>query len=418
MKLVIATPFYEIKGYSPYILSLMNSVRVLNELKMEWDYYELSGDSYVDRAKNSIIHRFMQSDATHILMIDSDLSWGVDGFLRIIKAGLLGAEVVGGAYPNKHNWATFGAVPIMVDGEPVSEEISGSKLLQMYGIPGGFILYSREAIERTRPNLKKYIDVQVNQTILECFKCDIDADGVRIGEDIYFQLRYRELGGIVWCEPNILFTHYGVKGWEGRFQTHLGEMKQMESDSVSQLFGTHKGETAYIVGKGPSIGNLTPESFGLGPVITLNQAIVKVEELGLQNAVYSMQKDGDAKDEVLPEKATLLVHYHESLNTYTGYRPRYVFDNVNDFGLGVQSPAVMSASMLAKKMGCSKVVYLCCDAAVNGDLRTAVPHNGGRIEIEGEQEQYKRHREWVDNLLLETNMQAEWVIPEGSNDFR
>ncbi len=113
MKIILATSFYEIKGYSPYIISILNSVKVLEELKIKWDYYEVSGDSYVDRAKNSLVHRFLESDATHLFMIDSDLAWNTEGFARIISAGLGGAEVVGGVYPNKNNWDTYGCMPIM-----------------------------------------------------------------------------------------------------------------------------------------------------------------------------------------------------------------------------------------------------------------------------------------------------------------
>ena len=222
MKLVLATPFYEVKAYSPYIVSLIDSLRVLQELGIEYDYYELSGDSYVDRAKNILIHRFLQSDATHIFMIDSDLSWDVDGFERVIRAALAGAEVIGGAYPNKNNWSAFGVVLIHAeDGHPVSEEIGNTRLVSAWGIPGGFLVYSREAVERTRSNLSPYTEPAINETLLECFRCNIEKDGRRVSEDIYFQQRYREMGGQVWLEPDISFEHFGVKGWEGNFHNHL-----------------------------------------------------------------------------------------------------------------------------------------------------------------------------------------------------
>ena len=97
--LVIASCFYEVKAYSPYVTSLVNSIGVLNELGIPFDYYELSGDSYVDRAKNTLVHRFLQSDASHLFMIDSDEAWNIEGFARMLKAAMAGAEVVGAAYP-------------------------------------------------------------------------------------------------------------------------------------------------------------------------------------------------------------------------------------------------------------------------------------------------------------------------------
>lgn len=240
MKLVICTPFYEVKAYSPYVVSLINSIRVLQELGITWDYYELSGDSYVDRAKNTLIHRFLKDpDATHLFMIDSDLAWDVEGFARILKAALAGAEVVGGAFPNKNNWSTYGAIP-NTDPETgliKGKELDGMRLMDMWGIPGGFVIYSREAIERTRPLLATYTNWEKGpdgeprqETYLEAFRCNIEKDGGRVGEDIYFQLRYREAGGMIWCEPDINFQHFGVKGWAGNFNSYvLNERKPDEA---------------------------------------------------------------------------------------------------------------------------------------------------------------------------------------------
>jgi len=153
--LMIASAFYEVKAYSPYIMSLLDSVRVLHELGIDWTYKSISGDSYVDRAKNSLVHDFLKSDYSHIFMIDSDEAWNVDGFCRIIKAAMAGAEIVGAAYPCKNNWEFFGCIPKRADdGSFMGKEIGDIRLLDMWGIPGGFLIYSRDAIERTRPNLK------------------------------------------------------------------------------------------------------------------------------------------------------------------------------------------------------------------------------------------------------------------------
>jgi hypothetical protein len=221
VKLAIATPFYEVKAYSPYIVALINSLKVLDELGIAYDYYELSGDSYVDRAKNTLIDKFLKGDCTHILMIDSDLSWDVPGFARLIKDALAGAEVIGGGYPNKNNWTTFGVIPMAEDGVPIGIDNGIIRVLEVRGIPGGFIVYSRKAIERARPNLQSYVDLKTGEEFLECFKCNIEEHGGRIGEDIYFQERYREMGGKVWLEPNISFKHFGVKAWEGNYHEYL-----------------------------------------------------------------------------------------------------------------------------------------------------------------------------------------------------
>jgi hypothetical protein len=196
----------------------MSSVILLNTLKIEWDYYELSGDSYVDHAKNALVHRFLQSDYTHILMIDSDLSWNVEGLGRLIKDALYGAEVVGGAYPNKNNWGTYGTMPLCKDNCVLGVDNGQIRMIETRGIPGGFIIYSREAFERARGSLQTYREK--DEDILQCFSCSVE-NGSRVGEDIYFQRRYLENGGKVYLEPDITFKHYGVEAHEGNYHEYL-----------------------------------------------------------------------------------------------------------------------------------------------------------------------------------------------------
>ena len=218
MKIVLATPYYSVTAYSPYITSLIGSIRVLEKLNIEWDYYEWSGDSYVDHAKNALVDMFLKSDATHILMIDSDLAWDIMGFARLIKDALSGVEIVGGTYPNKNNWETFGTIPLLKDNTVTGIDKDGIRLIDTTGIPGGFIIYSREAFERTRNSLETYREN--DQEVLQCFRCSVEG-GLRVGEDIYFQRRYIENGGQVWLEPNISFYHFGVKGFPGNYHEYL-----------------------------------------------------------------------------------------------------------------------------------------------------------------------------------------------------
>jgi hypothetical protein len=171
--------------------------------------------------------QFLKSDFTHLFMVDSDMSWEVGGFARIIKDALAGFELVGCAYPCKNNWEFFGCIPV-TDAETgfvKGKEVGDIRVLEMWGIPGGFIMYSREAVERTRPLLKTYIERSVEgeilKEVLECFKCNIEESGTRVGEDIYFQQRYKEAGGIVFLEPDATIRHIGYKAWEGNYHEYL-----------------------------------------------------------------------------------------------------------------------------------------------------------------------------------------------------
>lgn len=252
MKLQIASAFYMVMAYAPQVLCLMEAMKVLEEFGIGYTYTQICGDSYVDRAKNTLVNEFLKSDFTHLMIIDSDETWDVQGFARLIRAALSGCEIVAGLYPCKNNWEFYGGYHKEKEGMILGVEKDDMRLLEMEIVPGGFIIYSREAFERTRPNLDSYVDPGSNEMILECFRCNIEIPGLRrhsreelenmeasqlvdlvlqnqrggrkggrVGEDIYFQQRYKEMGGQIWCEPDISMGHFGVKEWKGNYHEYL-----------------------------------------------------------------------------------------------------------------------------------------------------------------------------------------------------
>lgn len=167
---------------------------------------------------------------------------------------------------------------------------------------------------------------------------------------------------------------------------------------IDAVQGRHAGETCYIVGKGPSLADLTKDAFGAGPVICLNRSILRVQELGLENTIYSMQKDGcggyhqrdvgcaGCEGEVHPivypdESVTVLLHEHESRNCLPNQADRLVFDAVDELGFGWWSTSAPCAIRIAKIFGCDKVVLLCHDSFFD-DFGTAQITKGEAVGLE------------------------------------
>jgi hypothetical protein len=133
---------------------------------------------------------------------------------------------------------------------------------------------------------------------------------------------------------------------------------------ISALKDKHVGETVWIVGSGPSIRQLSSAHIGQGPVITLGAAVGMVEALQLNNPLYSMQKD---RYDTTPLFASLLVHVRESIACLADYRPRYIFDNPQDFGIPWDTFSSLTAVHVALLMGCRQFMFVCHDACVTGD---------------------------------------------------
>ena len=233
LKVIIATPFYEMKGFSPYISSLVHTVKMLTILGIEHEYWDASGDSYVDRAKNTLMNKFLEDpDATDLVMIDSDMQWNAEAIISMI---MLPEEVVVGSYPQKNAWGKWTALPEVVKDEnkenafhPVGRVLpDGSALIKSQFLAGGFMRIKRSALEKFRDKHTqyRYQDSSADptcpeRTYVEFSTCEV-KDGLRWGEDRVFGKRLAEIGIEAWIYPNIHMGHYGVKGWTGNFDRYL-----------------------------------------------------------------------------------------------------------------------------------------------------------------------------------------------------
>ena len=243
MKVIIATPFYEMRGFSPYISSLVVTVQTLTRMGIDHEFWELSGDSYVDRAKNTLFNKFLEDPAaTDIFMIDSDMQWDPNGFIQMLMQP---EDIVQGSYPQKNMWDTFTARPqLEKDTErddvyhPVGRMLSdGSALLKAQYLAGGFLRIKRAALQKYKDHYTDHVYHDMgadpsypDRLYTEFFTCErkVGPDGLslRWGEDRVFGLRMQEIGVESWIYPNIAFGHYGIKGWQGNFHTHLTQSQK------------------------------------------------------------------------------------------------------------------------------------------------------------------------------------------------
>ena len=218
-KIMFATPFYENKGYSPYIRSLFQSVYALaRHTKLEFDFQEISGGSYIDHNRNLLAALFLDSDCTHLLFIDSDHSWDLKGLLRVIAAD---KDIVGAAYPVKNNWAQYG-VTIHTDDNGIPK-VNAQGLIHADKVPTGFMKIRRSVFEKLA---EAYPDDWYwhGDVRLYNFFGHLTVDHVRYGEDISFGIRWQRIGGEIWLEPRVSMGHYGSHGWYGNYHEFL--MKQ------------------------------------------------------------------------------------------------------------------------------------------------------------------------------------------------
>lgn len=238
MKVIIATPFYELKGFSPYIVSLVYTLKMLDHFGIQWDFLNVSGDSYVHKARNIICDLFLQDpEATDLFFIDSDESWNPEAFLKML---MLPEPVVGGSYAVKNRWGSWTSRPEAVETNGSRHYVGrslpdGTGLIKAEVIAGGFLRIKREVLERfrehfpdlwfTAPAPEQGDDGEAlkMRKFTEYFSAQPDENRIFTGEDHFFSKRMRAMGMPMFIYPNVNITHWGIKGYDGNYHEFLKE---------------------------------------------------------------------------------------------------------------------------------------------------------------------------------------------------
>ncbi|MGE5165137.1 MAG: hypothetical protein ACM3IH_14085 [Sphingobacteriales bacterium] len=170
------------------------------------------GDSMVARGRSFIASQFLEApgakDCTDLVFIDTDLAWEGDEFERLCKHD---ADVVGGAYPYKDESGDF---PLRwpPDGLKVTED----GLWEVDAVTPGFFRVTRRALEKIA-RLTPWIEFKdrgsaPGQRNWMFFDNVCRPSGV-YDEGYIFCEHWRQIGGKVYLDPTLRFSHIGPKAF-------------------------------------------------------------------------------------------------------------------------------------------------------------------------------------------------------------
>jgi hypothetical protein len=212
-------------------MSLSTSLVYLTKVGITVDYIQRNGDSYIARARNTLVNDFLKTDFTHLLFIDSDMSWGLDSLKRILDADF---DVVGAGYPSKNKWDHFSCIlnndkrfkPVLDNNgnEQYPPIVNEFGLISAWSIPTGFMKIRREVFEKMSEYYFDHVCQDDNGNNMFDFFGHISRGGKILGEDVSFCRKWAEMGGELWVEPRCTMGHWGVKEWVGNYHEFL--MKQ------------------------------------------------------------------------------------------------------------------------------------------------------------------------------------------------
>lgn len=207
-RILLATPSYSGDYCSAYVRSVVAATKDLAAHGVKTLHITLDGLHWIDIARDALAALFLRSDCTHMLQIDADVGFPADAARQLLAHDV---DIVGGAYPCKSDEARV--YPARV-GERVGS------LLRSEGLPGGFMLVSRDVIERMSNGAPRYPVATLDYGVIDCaplYTREMRADGYT-GEDFMFCRRAIAAGFDCWLEPDITFEHVGRKAWRGNYQ--------------------------------------------------------------------------------------------------------------------------------------------------------------------------------------------------------
>lgn len=166
----------------------------------------------ISTARNLLLAEFLASDCEDIVFIDHDINWKPGDLVKLIDYPV---EFVGAVPPYRGEPSGF---PVRWDANQkylVSDPTTG--LLKVAGIPFGFVRLKRSAVERM---VKEYHYLEYdhphapNGVAWRLFSFEL-YDRSDWSEDMVFCRRWIEIGGTVWIDPMVKFSHTGEKAFFG-----------------------------------------------------------------------------------------------------------------------------------------------------------------------------------------------------------
>jgi hypothetical protein len=191
----ICSPAYSGDLNYNYVISLLNTIKNLEQNGIGYEVYFSVHDSLVARTRNDLADRFLKSECTHVLMIDSDQGWDFDAPFKMLR---MNRQFITGAVPARKSVETYAlTIHVNEDRTPVVDD-DGMISCATNGV--AFALIERSVFEQIK---------EKNPSVhnpYPYFQHRYFDNGGHYGEDMFFTKSWTDIGKM-WIYPDITFTH-------------------------------------------------------------------------------------------------------------------------------------------------------------------------------------------------------------------
>lgn len=215
--LFVALPAYDFKVSLKLAISLAWFVQRAGQHGIQVHIGSICGCSVVSRARNLLVQDFLETNATDLLFIDSDINFEPDAIFRLMAWGSDPKKGVVAGVPRVRAEEKVYITDLDVD-ENRELTMNAMGLVRAKRVATAFMLVRREVFEtlvQEHPEWK-YYDKKTNRMLSAIFDFKVTPEGY-VGEDFLFCDRAREHGYEVWIDPTIALGHMGVQEYKGNY---------------------------------------------------------------------------------------------------------------------------------------------------------------------------------------------------------
>ena len=215
--LFVALPAYDFKVSLKLAISLARLAQEAPQHGVELSIGSICGCSVVSRARNLLVQDFIESSATDLIFIDSDINFEASDVFRLMAWAIDPTKNIVAGVPRTRSVDKVYIADLDYD-ENNELTMNGMGLVRGKRVATAFMLVQRKVFEtliEANPQWK-YWDKRTDRNLFTVFDFLLTEEGY-MGEDFLFCDRARAQGFEVWIDPTIKLGHMGVQEYAGAF---------------------------------------------------------------------------------------------------------------------------------------------------------------------------------------------------------
>lgn len=230
-KVAFCTPTIT-RPHPAYLAALEASVPLLGEYDHSTCF--TVGSAYISWARMEALGKALKWGADLVVFLDHDVSWEPGALKKLIETP---GDVVGCTYRFKMPEHIYMGRPFL--GEQGAPLVREDGCIHMQYLPAGFLKVSRFAIGRFMVAYPHLTVEKDGIPIPDLFNHGAHK-GTWYGEDYAFCRNWTDLGGEVWCIPDLDVHHNGDVCYEGNYHKWLLRGKEANAAELDARLAREK----------------------------------------------------------------------------------------------------------------------------------------------------------------------------------